>query len=81
MGQHDFVSERIPRKTQSVRSVDKALSILEVLSASKAGLTIPELVERTQIPKSSVHCILLTFARSGYLRRTERAGRGQASRR
>jgi DNA-binding IclR family transcriptional regulator len=55
--------------------VEKVFSILEVLAASKAGLAAHELVARCGLPKSSVHCILVTLQRCGYLHRNVRTGR------
>jgi DNA-binding IclR family transcriptional regulator len=62
-------------KTQSVPSLEKALTILEMLAKSKAGLSLPELVLRTGIPKSSVHCLVVTLRRCGYLYRNDKTGR------
>jgi DNA-binding IclR family transcriptional regulator len=62
-------------KTQSVPALERALSILESLSRSKHGLTLSQLARTLELPKSSVHCLLLTFERHGYLRRDENSGR------
>lgn len=62
-------------KTQSVPSLEKALSILELLVGFKAGLTLPEIVQKTGMPKSSIHCLLVTLERRGYLHRNDRTGR------
>ncbi|PYV23226.1 MAG: IclR family transcriptional regulator [Acidobacteria bacterium] len=62
-------------KTQSVPSLDRALSILELLADSKAGLTLPELALRSRLPKSSVHCLLVTLQRRGYLHRHDKTRR------
>src|ERR1022692_1821940 len=56
-------------KTQSVPALERALSILESLSKSKHGLTLSQLSRSLELPKSSVHCLLLTFERHGYLHR------------
>jgi DNA-binding IclR family transcriptional regulator len=61
--------------TQSVPALDRALTLLELLGRSKAGLTLPELVVQTGLPKSSVHCLLVTLQRRGYLYRNERTSR------
>lgn len=61
--------------TQSVPALDRALTLLELLARSKAGLTLPELVQQTRLPKSSVHCLLVTLQRRGYLYRNERTSR------
>jgi DNA-binding IclR family transcriptional regulator len=62
-------------KTQTVPALDRALSILELLSRSRAGLTLPELVEQSNLPRSSVHYLLVTLERRGYLQRNERTSR------
>src|ERR1017187_4720325 len=62
-------------KTQSVPALERALSILESLSKSKHGLTLSQLSRSLELPKSSVHCLLLTFERHGYLHRADRSGR------
>lgn len=62
-------------KTQSVPALERGLAILEFLSKSKHGLTLTQLTSQLQLPKSSVHCLLLTFERHGYLYRDERSGR------
>jgi DNA-binding IclR family transcriptional regulator len=69
------VVPKIPLATQSVPALEKALSILEMLAASRAGLSLPEIVKRSGLPKSSVHCILVTLLRQGYLHRNENTGR------
>jgi DNA-binding IclR family transcriptional regulator len=62
-------------KTQTVPALDRALSILEILARSRAGLTLPELVEQSKLPRSSVHYLLVTLERRGYLQRNERTSR------
>src|SRR5438128_1443778 len=62
-------------KTKSVPAVDRAFTILELLAASKRGLSAAELVEQTRMPRSSVHCLTLTLERRGYLYRHPRTGR------
>ncbi len=62
-------------KTQSVPALQRALSILESLSKSKHGLTLSQLSRSLELPKSSVHCLLLTFERHGYLHHDDNSGR------
>ena len=62
-------------KTRTVPSLDKALCILELLTQSRAGLTLPDLVDQSGLAKSSVHYLLVTLERRGYVHRNERAGR------
>jgi len=62
-------------KTQTVPSLDKALGILELLTRSRVGLTLPELTEQSRWAKSSVHYLLVTLERRGYLHRNQRTSR------
>jgi DNA-binding IclR family transcriptional regulator len=55
--------------------VEKAFTILEVLAESRAGMSLPDLVQQTGIPKSSVHCLLITLERRGYIHRNRTTGR------
>jgi DNA-binding IclR family transcriptional regulator len=61
--------------TQSVPAVEKVFAILEVLANSQNGLTLRELAHVCHLPKSTVHCILITLQRSGYLHRKPRTSR------
>ena len=62
-------------RTPSVPSLERALHILEILADSHRGLTLADLTTRTRLPKSSVHSLLLTLERTGYLHRSEVTGR------
>jgi DNA-binding IclR family transcriptional regulator len=62
-------------KTRTVPALHKALGILELLTVSRAGATLPELVAQSGLAKSSAHYLLVTLERHGYVRRTERTGR------
>jgi DNA-binding IclR family transcriptional regulator len=62
-------------KTPSVPALDRALSILELLSFVRHGLTLPELSRRLEMPRSSTHCLLVTLERRGYLHRNEHTNR------
>lgn len=50
-----------------VQSVDRALSILELLSNYNEGLGITEIGERTELHKSTVHRLLGTLIYKGYV--------------
>ncbi len=63
------------KRTQSVPAVEKVFSILEVLAHSNTGLTLKELATACGVPKSSVHCIMITLQRRGYLHRNGRTSR------
>jgi len=62
-------------KTHSVPGLERGLSLLEMLSESPAGLTLSQFVRRSGLPKSSIHCLVITLVRRGYLRRCERTHR------
>jgi DNA-binding IclR family transcriptional regulator len=61
--------------TPSAPAVERTLSILELLSVTKSGLTLPELSRRLGLPKSSTYCLLVTLERRGYLHRNTRTRR------
>jgi DNA-binding IclR family transcriptional regulator len=61
--------------TPSAPAVDRTLSILELLSVTRNGLTLPELSRRLGLPKSSTYCLLVTLERRGYLLRNNRTHR------
>jgi len=58
-------------KTTSAPAVERALDILELLSSSKAGLTLSDLSSSLDVHKSSVHYLLDTLLRRGYVHRNE----------
>ncbi len=62
-------------KTQSVPALEKGLALLEMLTESAGGLTVSEFVRRSGLPKSSVHCLVITLARCGFVRRCESSHR------
>ena len=62
-------------KTPSVPALERGLAILELVLRSRSGLTFSQIARSVDFPKSSVHCLLLTFERAGYLRRSESTGR------
>jgi DNA-binding IclR family transcriptional regulator len=50
-----------------VPALERALAALEILSESKHGFSISEMARRLGVPKSSIHLILTTLERRGYL--------------
>ncbi len=62
-------------KTPAVPALEKAITVLEEIAESRVGLGLPELVERTGFAKSSIHCLLVTLERRGYIHRNARTGR------
>jgi DNA-binding IclR family transcriptional regulator len=65
-------------KTPSVPALVRGLAILERIAKSRRGLTFAQLTRHFDFPKSSVHTLLLTFEREGYLRRDTDTGRYMA---
>lgn len=51
------------------------MAIMELLAGSRAGLTLPEIARDLDLPKSSVHCLLITLERHRYLHRNDRTSR------
>ena len=62
-------------KTPTVPAVSRALGMMERIADSPLGLTPPELIELSGLAKSSVHSLLITMERCGYIRRDCRRGR------
>jgi DNA-binding IclR family transcriptional regulator len=62
-------------KTRTVPAVYNALNILEQLASASVGLSLADLVEQSNLAKSSVHYLLVTLERCGYVHRSERTGR------
>lgn len=58
----------------AVVSVERALTILELLAEKQQGLTTSEISRRAGIPKSSASYLLRTLAARGYLRRNSETG-------
>ena len=62
-------------KTPSVPALQRGLAILERVGRSRRGLTFAQLTRYFDFPKSSVHTLVLTLEREGYLQRDEHTGR------
>lgn len=56
-------------KTPSLPSVPRALDILHHVASSHNGLTLSQLTRCLGVPRSTMHCLLLTLEREGYVRR------------
>jgi len=63
------------QKTPTVPAVERGLAILELVARSRNGLTFSQVCRHLDFPKSSIHCLLVTFERLGYLQRLESSGR------
>jgi DNA-binding IclR family transcriptional regulator len=66
--------ENEPR-TQSVPALERGLLILEHLAKSRRGVTLSQLTQKLQLPRSTCHALLLTFRRCGYIQPDEETGR------
>ncbi len=62
-------------KTASVPALERGLAVLEIVAKSRNGLTFSQIARCLDFPKSSIHSLLLTFVREGYLHRSETSGR------
>ncbi len=62
-------------KTPSTPSVARTLAIFELLAQARQGMSLLDLSRELRVAKSSVHCILVTLERCGYVRRNERTSR------
>ena len=58
-----------------VPALERALTVLESLAQSRKGYSASELSRRLGLPKSSVHLILRTLERRGYLQKQAAGGR------
>jgi DNA-binding IclR family transcriptional regulator len=50
-------------------SVDRAMSLFELLASSRTGLTLSELSRKLNMPKSTTHYLIYTLATRGYVQR------------
>jgi IclR family acetate operon transcriptional repressor len=58
-----------PTRTQGVQSVDRALDVLETLSAGQGALGVTEIARRVGLPQGTTHRLLLALTARGYVRR------------
>jgi DNA-binding IclR family transcriptional regulator len=59
---------------EQVTSVERALSILELLASRSHGLSTSEISRAAQVPKSSTSYLLRTLVKRGYVRRDVETG-------
>ena len=59
---------------EQVTSVERALSILELLASRHHGLSTSEISRMARVPKSSTSYLLRTLVRRGYVRRDGETG-------
>ena len=65
-------------KTRTVPALYNALKIIELLADSKHGLSLTDLTQMCGLSKSTVHYLLVTLERCGYVRKDNRGGRYMA---
>lgn len=63
----DELAPRDAREIQPVKSADRVLGILEMLSEHPDGLTITEMSDRLNFPRSSTHGLVYTLVERGYV--------------
>jgi len=59
----------------SVPSVDRALTIMELLADSRRGYSISEISRKLNLPKSSIHLLISTLDQRGYLQKNAISGK------
>src|SRR5690242_6660482 len=59
----------------SVPSIDRALAVFELLAQSRGGFSVSEISRKLTLPKSSVHLMIGTLERRGYLQRHALSGK------
>ncbi len=64
-------------KTPSLPSVPRALEVLELIASSQNGLNLTQLTRTLGYPRSTLHCLLVTLERAGYVQRGSARGRYQ----
>jgi DNA-binding IclR family transcriptional regulator len=61
-------------KTTNVPAVERAFHVLELIAQSRNGFSLSELSRRLRLPKSSVHLLVTTLERLGYLQKHPQTG-------
>ncbi|MFQ5902171.1 MAG: IclR family transcriptional regulator [Candidatus Binatia bacterium] len=64
-----------PLAISPVTAIDRGLTILEVVSQSKKGLTNSEVSRKMKLPKSTTSYILRTLKQRGYLHKDDNSGK------
>jgi DNA-binding IclR family transcriptional regulator len=70
----------MPESSNSfVPSLERGLAVLELLAKSRAGLSLSHVARHLGLPKSSVHCLLRTFEKTGYVYKDPACGKYRVS--
>ena len=64
-------------RSNPVQSIDRVLDVVELLSAYPRGLPLSDIAQLVGLPKSTVHRLLLSLAKRGYVAKEATAGRYQ----
>src|SRR5215216_4086155 len=67
-------TEKRKQNREQVTSVERALSILELLASRNHGLSTSEISRAARVPKSSTSYLLRTLVGRGYVRRDPETG-------
>jgi IclR family acetate operon transcriptional repressor len=59
--------------TRSLQSVDRAFILLEALAAAGGSLSLSELTAESGLPPATIHRVLKSLSRNGYVRRDDKA--------
>jgi IclR family transcriptional regulator, KDG regulon repressor len=65
----------LPASTYAVQSLERAASLLRSFSATEPELTIGELARRSNLPRSTVHRLVVNLVHLGFLTRDARSER------
>src|SRR6516165_9652884 len=59
---------RIPKRTYTITSLQRGLSLLQMFTHSERGMTAKEVANRSNLPVSTVHRFLKNLEAAGFLR-------------
>ena len=62
-------------KSGKIQSVDRALTILDIISNAEDGMTLAQIAQKVELPKSTVHGLISTLRDHRYVKQAEDDGR------
>lgn len=71
----ESILENVQKKDYSLRSVTKALAVIDLLAALPGGAGVTLIADQLQIAKSSAHRLLTTLEKAGYAAQDDKTGR------